>query len=165
MLRISIDGDDPTWPGCAGTINLQIILIRPRDSYLNRATKKILAKVFYPKRSRNRKVAESRVWLLAGYNKLESVPWDWSSSSVSLKNVSLTRETCLLYSPGFRWSEKISFACRFHDSGNFCLWNPDSRTLESVIQLQESGTLLTIRIGNPSSTDKESGMQYLESRF
>ena len=76
VLRISVDGDDPTWPECAGTINLQIILIRPRDSYLNRATKKILAKVFYPKRSRNRKVAESRVWLLAGYNKLESVPWD-----------------------------------------------------------------------------------------
>ena len=75
VLRISIDGDDPTWPGCAGTMNLQIILIPLWDFYLNRA-KKILAKVFYPKRSWNRKVAESRVWLLTGYNKLESVPWD-----------------------------------------------------------------------------------------
>ena len=138
VLRISIDGDDPTWPGCAGTINLQIILIPPRDSYLNRATKKILAKVFYPKRSRNRKVAESRVWLLAVYNKLESVPWDWSSSSVSLKNVSLTRETYYIVpdsgDPGklvllADFTIREIFACGIRIPG---LWNPlfNSRNLE-----------------------------------
>ena len=35
--------------------------------------------------------------------------------------------------------------------------------LESGIQLKETGIPLTIEMRNPSSTDKESGMQYLES--
>lgn len=74
VLRISVDGDDPLRPGCTGTMNLQIILILPKNSYLNQATQKTLAKIFYPKRSRNRKVAESRVWLLAEYNNLDISP-------------------------------------------------------------------------------------------
>ena len=142
VLRISVDGDDPTWPECAGTINLQIILIRPRDSYLNRATKKILAKVFYPKRSRNRKVAESRVWLLAGYNKLESVPWDWSSSSVKPLAWKMFRwQGKLVYyivpdsgDPGKSvlladFTIREIFACGIRIPG---LWNPlfNSRNLE-----------------------------------
>ena len=35
--------------------------------------------------------------------------------------------------------------------------------LESGIQLKETGIPLTIEMRNPSSTDNESGMQYLES--
>ena len=35
--------------------------------------------------------------------------------------------------------------------------------LESGIQLKETGIPLTIEMRNPSSNDKESGMQYLES--
>ena len=41
--------------------------------------------------------------------------------------------------------------------------NPESWALESRIQLKESGIPLTIGIQNPSSTDKESEIQYLES--
>ena len=37
--------------------------------------------------------------------------------------------------------------------------------MESGIQLKESGILLTIGIQNPSSTDKESEIQNLESRI
>ena len=37
----------------------------------------------------------------------------------------------------------------------FSLWNPESRVLESAIQLMESGIPLTIGIQNPSSTDKD----------
>ena len=49
--------------------------------------------------------------------------------------------------------------------GNFCVWNPEfakfflwngeSWSLESGIQLKESGIPLTIGIQNPSSTDKD----------
>ena len=39
--------------------------------------------------------------------------------------------------------------------GKFCLWHPESRVLESGIQLMESGIPLTIGIQNPSSTDKD----------
>ena len=46
------------------------------------------------------------------------------------------------------------FACK--------LWNPESWALDSSIQLKEF--LLVIAIQNPSSTDKESGIQFLESR-
>ena len=51
------------------------------------------------------------------------------------------------------------------ESGNFiwCRWNTESWALESGIQLKESRIPLTIRIQNPSSTDKESGIQYQES--
>ena len=51
----------------------------------------------------------------------------------------------------------------FCNSGNFCLWNLESWVLEFGIHLKESGIPLTIGIQNPSSTDKESGIQYLES--
>ena len=47
--------------------------------------------------------------------------------------------------------------------GNFCLWKMKSLALESGIQLKEYGIPLTIGIQNPSSTDKESGVQYRES--
>ena len=51
--------------------------------------------------------------------------------------------------------------------GNFCLWNPESFTLEFGIQLKESGIPLTIGIRNPSSTDKvinpESGIHGVKS--
>ena len=45
------------------------------------------------------------------------------------------------------------------------MWNVESLNLESGIQLKESGIPLTIRIQNPSTTDKESGIQCLESAF
>ena len=38
------------------------------------------------------------------------------------------------------------------------MWNPKSWTLESAIQLKESGILLTIGVRNPSSIDNESGI-------
>ena len=53
----------------------------------------------------------------------------------------------------------------FRNQGNFCLWyqnpgiflwNLDSWVLESKTRLKESGIPLTIRIQNPSSTDKAS---------
>ena len=47
--------------------------------------------------------------------------------------------------------------------GNFCLWNLKSWALESGIQLKRSGIPQTTRIRNLSSTDKESGIQYLDS--
>ena len=43
----------------------------------------------------------------------------------------------------------------FHNSGNFCLWNPESWAPESGKQLKKSGIPLTIGIQNPSSTDKD----------
>ena len=52
---------------------------------------------------------------------------------------------------------------RFRNPGNFCHWNLESRTLESGIQLKESGILSTIEIRNPSPTEKESRIEYLES--
>ena len=47
--------------------------------------------------------------------------------------------------------------------GTFCFWNRESRALEFVIQLKESGIPLTIGIHDLSSTDKKSGYQYLQS--
>ena len=47
----------------------------------------------------------------------------------------------------------------------FCLWNLESSGLESRIQLQEARVLLTTGIRNPSYTDKESQIQYLESKI
>ena len=49
--------------------------------------------------------------------------------------------------------------------GTFCLWNLESRALEFGTQLKKSGLPLTIVIQIPSSTDKESRIQYLESRI
>ena len=58
----------------------------------------------------------------------------------------------------------FSFA-HVKDSGirEFYLGNLESWALESGIQLKESGILLMIGIGNPSTTDKESAIQYLET--
>ena len=63
----------------------------------------------------------------------------------------------------------------FRNPGNFCLWNPkcgkiflwnqESWALESGTWLQESGIPLTIGIQDLSSTDQESGIQYLESEI
>ena len=49
----------------------------------------------------------------------------------------------------------------------FCLRNPESWTLKIEIlnSAQESGNPLQIGIRNPRSSDKESGIQYLESRI
>ena len=41
---------------------------------------------------------------------------------------------------------------------DFCLWDPASQALESVIQLELSGILQTIENGNPNSTDKKYGL-------
>ena len=43
------------------------------------------------------------------------------------------------------------------------LWDPESWALKSRLQLKQSRIILTIGIRNPSSTDKESGIWYLES--
>jgi len=61
--------------------------------------------------------------------------------------------------PSYNCTESFLAPCkliRILESGK-------SWALESVIQFQESRLLLTIKIRNPSSTDKESGIQYLES--
>lgn len=47
--------------------------------------------------------------------------------------------------------------------GNICLWIPESRALECVIPIMESGISLLIGIGYPSFSDEESGIQHLES--
>ena len=61
----------------------------------------------------------------------------------------------------------------FRDPRNSCFWNPKSGkfllvelkywALDSEIQLEIPGIPQTIGIWNPSSGDKESGIQYLES--
>ena len=65
------------------------------------------------------------------------------------------------------------FSPHIRESGirqNFCLWNPESGTLVTGIQLKESVHPLTIRIQNPSSTEKdrsqclESGIHGVDSR-
>ena len=43
----------------------------------------------------------------------------------------------------------------FQNPGKFCLWNPESWTLESGIQLKESGIPINTGIQNPSSRDKD----------
>ena len=59
----------------------------------------------------------------------------------------------------------IGELCTFgtQNPGTFCFWNRESRALEFVIQLKESGIPLTIGIHDLSSTDKKSGYQYLQS--
>ena len=49
------------------------------------------------------------------------------------------------------------------ESFQFLLCNLESWPLESRIQLKELGIKVRIGIQNPSSTDEESGFQYLES--
>ena len=59
------------------------------------------------------------------------------------------------------------FYLRNSQSTIFCLRNPESWTLtiEMLNSAQESGNPLQIGIRNPRSSDKESGIQYLESRI
>ena len=47
------------------------------------------------------------------------------------------------------------FACGIKNPRKFCLWNLESRALESEIQLKETGIPLTIGIQNSSSTVKD----------
>ena len=47
--------------------------------------------------------------------------------------------------------------------GNICLWIPESRALDCVIPIMESGISLLIGIRYPSFSDEESGIQHLES--
>ena len=54
-------------------------------------------------------------------------------------------------------------ACGIRNPRNSCLWNPEYWALDSGIHFKESGIPLTIRIQNPSSTEKEFGIQHLES--
>ena len=51
------------------------------------------------------------------------------------------------------------FDCGIQNLGKFCMWNPASWALESVIQLELSGILQTTGIRNPNSTEKESGLR------
>ena len=53
----------------------------------------------------------------------------------------------------------------FQNLGNFCSWNPESRALESKIQLKESGVPLLTGIRNPNFTNNESGIHGVESRI
>ena len=55
------------------------------------------------------------------------------------------------------------FTCGILNPGKFCLWNPEPWTLKSRKQVKESRIPVTIGIRDPSFTDKESGIQYLES--
>ena len=59
------------------------------------------------------------------------------------------------------------FYLRNSESRIFCLRNPVSWTLKIEIlnSAQESGNPLQIGIRNPRLSDKESGIQYLESRI
>ena len=61
-----------------------------------------------------------------------------------------------------------SIAClgsRSGQSQHWRIWIPESCALESWIELKESGIPLTIGIQNPSSTDKKSGIESVESRI
>ena len=62
-------------------------------------------------------------------------------------------------------STRITMECkRFRNPANFCrLWNPESWSLKSGIQLKESGISLSIGIQDPSSSDKESEIHGVES--
>ena len=60
------------------------------------------------------------------------------------------------------WIQEI-FASRILNPGKFCLCNPELWTLKSRQRLKDSKVPVTIGIRDPSFTDKESGIQYLES--
>ena len=93
-----------------------------------------------------------------------------------LVNTKLSRRAGLSLNLAFVFSYKASWSVffpnqealkclvvRIRNPGNFHLWNPDSRALESEIQLKGNGIPLTITIRNPRSTNNESRNQYLES--
>ena len=48
--------------------------------------------------------------------------------------------------------------------GNACLWNPESWTLESVIQLKESGIPLSSEIRNPQRRVQSPRLSWITSR-
>ena len=54
-------------------------------------------------------------------------------------------------------------ACEIQNPGNSCLCNPESWALQSGLQLKEYRIPVIIGIRNPSSIDKETGFQELES--
>ena len=56
-----------------------------------------------------------------------------------------------------------NFSFGIWNPGNLCLLDPKFWTLESAVRVKESAIPLTIGIPSPSSTDKESRIQYLES--
>lgn len=71
------------------------------------------------------------------------------------------------------WHSTILASARkrgFQNPGNFCSWNqefnkfclwyPESRVFESVIQLEESGIPLTTEIQNSSSVDKDQNPRF-----
>ena len=60
------------------------------------------------------------------------------------------------------WIQEI-FASRILNPGKFCLCNPELWTLKSRKRLKDSKVQVPIGIRDPSFTDKESGIQYLES--
>ena len=66
---------------------------------------------------------------------------------------------CSLREPRLRnpWANPGHFACSIWNLINFRLWSLESWSLESGIQLKESGIPLTIGMRNPSSTEKEPG--------
>ena len=49
------------------------------------------------------------------------------------------------------------------ESGKLELWDPESWAMKFGLQPKQSRIILTIGIRNPSSTDKESEIWYLES--
>ena len=49
------------------------------------------------------------------------------------------------------------------ESGKLELWDPESWVMKFGLQLKQSRIIPTIGIRNPSSTDKESEIWYLES--
>ena len=54
-------------------------------------------------------------------------------------------------------------ACEIQNPGNSCLCNPESWALQSGLQFKEYRIPLITGIRNPSSIDKETGFQELES--
>ena len=94
-----------------------------------------------------------------------------------LVNTKLSRRARLSLDPNFVFATKLPplsvffpnqevlkcLVVRIRNSGNSGLWNPESRALESEIQIKDNGIPLTIGIRNPRSTNNESRTQYLES--
>ena len=79
-----------------------------------------------------------------------------SSSHVRGKLKKKPWSFCAVSSPNVRQSG-------FRIRRNLCLWNLEPWALESGMQPKEPGIPLRIETWNPSSTDKGSGIQYLES--
>ena len=67
----------------------------------------------------------------------------------------------ITFRPGKEIRTPESAKCFLLESGirEFFWWNLESWVLESIIQLKETGMVLTIEIRNPSSIDKEAEIQ------